>query len=51
MLEGRIRDQDKLIAYQSKELESIKPQKDDLAKLVADAQALLGDDVNGSYPF
>ena len=49
MLEGRIRDQDKLIAYQSKELESIKPQKDDLAKLVADAQALLGDDDNGAY--
>lgn len=49
MLEGRIRDQDKLIAYQSKELESIKPQKDDLAKLVADAQALLGDEDNGVY--
>ena len=51
MLEGRIRDQDKLIAYQSKELDSIKPQKDDLAKLVADAQALLGDDSSNSYPF
>lgn len=43
-LESRLREQDKLIATQSQELEVLRPQKDDLAKLVADAQALLGDD-------
>lgn len=51
MLESRIRDQEKIISNQSKELESIKPQKDDLAKLVADAQALLGDDISSSYTY
>lgn len=51
MLESRVRNQEKIISNQSKELESIKPQKDDLAKLVADAQALLGDDISSSYNY
>ena len=43
-LESKLREQDKLIANQSQELEVLRPQKDDLAKLIADAQALLSDD-------
>ena len=43
-LESRLREQDKLIANQNQELDTLRPQKDDLAKLIADAQALLGDD-------
>lgn len=44
MLENRLRDQERVIANQNQQLESLRPKKEDLAKLVADAQALLGAD-------
>lgn len=47
LLEEKIREQERIIASQIKELEAIRPQlegKDELVKLLADAQVLLGQD-------
>ena len=47
LLESRVRDQDKIIASQERELKALRPQlesKQDLVRLLADAQSLIGSD-------
>ena len=53
LLEGRLRDQEKIIAAQERELKILRPQiegKQDLVKLLADARTLLGSESSyGGY--
>ena len=47
LLESKNRDQEKLIAAQNREIEELRPQlagKEDLVKVLADAQVLLGEE-------
>ena len=47
LLESRLRDQEKVIASQDRELKTLRPQlesKQDLVRLLADAQSLIGND-------
>ncbi len=53
-LESKVRDQEKLIAAQSNEINELRPQlagKEDLVKVLADAQVLLGQDNSYGYDY
>ncbi len=53
-LESKVRDQEKLIVAQAREIDDLRPQlagKEDLVKVLADAQLILGQDTSYGYDY